>query len=215
MERALTPDEIVAILRRTPEQAVFDWKRDFVPPTDDDKAGELTKDISAVANATAFSHETGYIFYGVDPGRSDPLVGVTERWDDARLQQLVRAKTAPPVEFLYYAVPVDDAREVAVVAVPRSRQPFHVISREVGRLREGQILIRDGSTTRGIRREDLTRLYLEVGHGYAEKLLAKYNMLARLLTAQAQQQAVNNQTQQQLLRQMEAFSVLPRGFLGA
>ena len=59
-----------------------------------------------------------------------------------------------------------------------SRQPFHVFPRASGRLREGQILIRDGSTTRGIRHDDLMRLYLQVGNGYAEQLLQQHGALA-------------------------------------
>jgi hypothetical protein len=31
----------------TPEQAVFDWKRDFVLPVDDETRGEFLKDVAA------------------------------------------------------------------------------------------------------------------------------------------------------------------------
>jgi len=56
MISALTVDEILVILRKTPEQAVFDWKQDFVHPSDDDARGELIKDIAAIANASELSY---------------------------------------------------------------------------------------------------------------------------------------------------------------
>lgn len=220
MQRALTPDEILVILRGTPEQAVFDWKQDFSPPRGDThverdlKAGELVKDISAIANATAFSHTTGYLFYGVQPKRPDPFIGITETWDDAPLQQLVRSATQAPVEFLFYTVTVRSGVEIAVIELPRSRRPPHVVSRDIGSLREGQILIRDGSTTRGIRADDLSRLYLEVGNGYAEELLRQYGALAALTNARAVKQRADIETVRHLQRQLESISGLPPGSLG-
>jgi hypothetical protein len=56
---ALTHAQIVEVLQSTPEQALFDWKKDFVEPKDDNSRGELVKDISAIANATAFAKRSG------------------------------------------------------------------------------------------------------------------------------------------------------------
>ena len=45
MITALSIDEVGQFLKNTPEQAAFDWKRDFIPPTDDEKRGEIIKDM--------------------------------------------------------------------------------------------------------------------------------------------------------------------------
>ena len=37
MITSLTIDEILQFLKNIPEQAVFDWKQDFVLPNDDEK----------------------------------------------------------------------------------------------------------------------------------------------------------------------------------
>ena len=62
MITALTIDEILEFLTKAPEQAVFDWKIDFILPNDDDKKGEIIKDIVAIANASPLSY--AFIIYG-------------------------------------------------------------------------------------------------------------------------------------------------------
>ena len=115
MISALTVDEVLAILSKTPEQAVFDWKQDFVHPSDDDARGEVIKDIAAIANASELSY--GYIFYGVDPRRPNPVVGISKSYDDSRLQQLVQGKLEPLPKFLYYEVSAG-AKTIAVIRNP-------------------------------------------------------------------------------------------------
>jgi hypothetical protein len=39
--KCLTVAEIVNLVRETPEQTVFDWKRTFGPPRDDDTKGDF------------------------------------------------------------------------------------------------------------------------------------------------------------------------------
>ena len=152
MITALTIDEILSLLSCTPEQATFDWKRDFVTPSDDEKKGELIKDICAIANASPLSN--GYIFYGVDPGRSDQVVGISGQYDDSRLQQLVKGKVEPFPNFLYYEV-ATGTKIVAVIQVsPNKNRPF-IISADIGKIRRGQIVIRRGSSTDGININDL------------------------------------------------------------
>ena len=158
MQRRLTTDEIVALLDDHPEQALFDWKRDFTLPKTTEAKAEFIKDVTALANAAAFHHGTGYILYGVHPGGPTKLVGVGAPWDDAKLQQLVFSHTDPPVTFLYYEVEVAPGVLVAVVTVYESPDAPHLIRKDVGSLREGQCLIRDGSTTRGIRPNELAAI---------------------------------------------------------
>jgi hypothetical protein len=207
--------EILEILRKTPEQTVFDWKQDFSVPLDDDAKGEIVKDIMAVANGTAFTHHDGYVFYGVQPGRPDPVVGVSETWDDANLQQLVAAVLDPVPEFLLYDVDGGAGRTVTVLHVPRSRQPFHVAKKNLGKLREGQAVIRQGSSTRGLMRADHMRLYLTVGGGYVEQVLQQYGAAAQMTQAQNARIQLLQQEQARLVRQMESITGLPPGTLPA
>jgi hypothetical protein len=207
----LTIDEIKQLLATTPEQRLFDWKLDFVLPKDEAKKAEVVKDIVAIANGTAFTHTTGYIIYGVDPRRPDPIVGVTGTWDDASLQQLLAGVVKPLVEFLYYEVDAGDGRTVAVIEVDRSMKPFHVIARDIGGLRQGLSVIREGSSTRGLTRDDHIRLYLGQGNGYLEAVLQKYGAAARMAEAQNALIAQLAAEERQLHRQMESMVGLPPG----
>lgn len=163
MITSLSIDEIVQVLKATPEQAVFDWKVDFVPPSDDDKKGELLKDIAAIANASPLSH--GFIFFGVNPHRPDPIVGVTSRYDDAKLQQLVSGKITPLPQFLYYEVSVGP-KVVSVIQVAASKQRPYIITVDLGKIRKGQIVIRRGSSTDGVTINDLFEFFYGQTSGY-------------------------------------------------
>lgn len=156
MITALTFDEVLDFLKKTPEQAVFDWKRDFVHPTDPEARGELIKDIAAIANSSALS--PGFIFYGVDQHLADPVLGITKPYDDSRIQQLVQGKLEPIPEFLYYEV-YRGPKIVAVIQVaPSKKRPF-IIREDVGRIRKGQIVIRRGSSTDGVTLNDLAEFF--------------------------------------------------------
>lgn len=51
MIQALTLDDVLALLKKTPEQGAFDWKVDFTVPNDDERRGEFLKDLAAIANS--------------------------------------------------------------------------------------------------------------------------------------------------------------------
>jgi hypothetical protein len=93
-------------------------------------------------------------------------------------------------------------RAIGVVRVEAPRQPFYIVGRDVGRLREGQITIRQGSVTRGITLEDLTRLYLTVGYGWADQILQKYGAAARLASAQNDRLRILQDEQRKIVQQM-------------
>jgi len=150
--QTLTIDQVLEVVKLTPEMAVFDWKRDFAAPNDDDKRGEFLKDLSAIANACTTTY--GLIVYGVDPSQSELVCGITQSYDDAKLQQLVQGKIQPVPEFLYYEL-MHGARRVAVIQIAPSRPRPHIITTNMGRVRKGQILIRRGSSTDGVTIEDL------------------------------------------------------------
>lgn len=207
MIEKLTTDEIAEILRTKPEQTVFDWKQDFRAPRDDDAKGEVIKDLMAIANGTAYTRNTGYVFYGVVPA-DDPFVGVSETWDDASLQQLAASVLDPRPDCLLYDVDAGAGRNVLVLHVPAARQPFYVAKRNLGKLREGQALIRQGSATRGVLHEDHKRLYLTVGNGYVEQVLQQYGQAAQMTHAENNRIQLLRQEQRDLRRQMARIAGL-------
>ncbi len=159
----LTIDEVIKLATSKPEQSVFDWKVDFVVPSDDEKKGELLKDIAAIANSS--SHSYGFLLYGVDPGRPDPVVGITSGYDDAKLQQLVAGKIQPAPEFLYYEVSAGP-RVVAVIQISPSRKRPHIITVDLGKVRRGQIVVRRGSSTDGVTLQDLFEFFYGENSAY-------------------------------------------------
>lgn len=183
MITALTIDEILQLLSQIPEQAAFDWKKDFVSPNDDDKRGELIKDICAIANASPLSY--GYIVYGVDPRRPDPLIGVSSNYDDSGLQQLLRGKIEPAPSFLYYEVSAG-AKTVAVIQVaPNKKRPF-IINADIGRVHRGQIVIRRGSSTDGIAIKDLFEFFYGNTSGYFADVVSQLGLDVQRQRAQSE-----------------------------
>ena len=182
----LTLAQILDLVRTRPEQVVFDTKRDFAPPRGDGARAEFIKDVVAIANGTAFTGGPGFIVYGVDPNLSDPVLGVSERYDDAALQQLVAAHVEPMIEFVFYDdVDAGQDRRLAVLQLQPSRQPFHVIVKDVGGLRDGTSFIRQGSSTRGVRRADWMRLCLGPDSQYLAAALRQHGQEAAMMNAQA------------------------------
>jgi len=168
MINALTIDEVVSLVKTAPEQAVLDWKVDFVQPTDDEKRGEMIKDIVAIANASPLSY--GFILYGVDPRKPDPIVGISAHYDDAKLQQLLKGKVEPPPNFLYYEVSAG-VKTVAVIQIAPSKQRPYIVAIDIGKIRAGQIPIRRGSSTDGIRLSDLMEFFYGKTSGYFPKVV--------------------------------------------
>lgn len=157
MFERLTFDEIRRIIREIPEQTHFDWKQRFVFPSTDEQKGELIKDISAIANSITV--ESGYIFYGVNGDSDvDPIIGISESYDDARIQQLIKGKMSPAPVFLYYEIIESEKRVGVIHILPTQNRPF-IITCNVGKIREGQILIRKGSSTAPISIEDLYEMF--------------------------------------------------------
>lgn len=203
MMKTLTIDEVIELVTKTPEQAVFDWKRDFVVPSDDDKRGEFIKDLAAVANACASSY--GFIVYGVSPGSNDPILGITHRYDDAKLQQLVNGKIDPLPQFLYYEVAAGP-KFVGVVQVRPTRARPHIIRADIGKIRKGQILIRRGSCTDGVTMNDLHEFFYGRTSGYFQSVLQQLHGPARDMEAQAAYLRELRQGANDALRDMEIIT---------
>ena len=142
-------------------------------PSDEEKRGEVIKDIVAIANASPLSY--GFIVYGVDPRKPDPIIGISCHYDDAKLQQLLKNKVEPAPEFLYYEASIG-AKSVAVIQVaPSKRRPF-IIAVDLGRVRAGQIPIRRGSSTDGARLSDLFEFFYGSTSGYFPQVVQRLQL---------------------------------------
>jgi Putative DNA-binding domain len=206
----LTVDQIRTLVLTRPEQIVFDTKRDFRPPRDDDARAEFIKDAVAIANGTASTGGPGFVVYGVDVNVPDLVVGISERYDDASLQQLVASHVEPAIDFAFYDdLVLGDGSRIAVLHVSPSTKPFHVIVKDVGGLRDGTSFIRQGSSTRGLRRSDWMRLCLGANSQYLAQALAKYGVQAQVIAAQAALINAGVAEEQHVLRQLDSMLGLP------
>ncbi len=211
MITTLTIDQVLELIKTTHEQAVFDWKSDFVVPNDDDKRGEFIKDVSAIANACSTSY--GVIVYGVDPRKPDPVIGITQSYDDAKLQQLVAGKIAPLPEFLYYEVQFG-VKALGVLQVKPTRKRPHIITQDIGKVRKGQILVRRGSSTDGATMSDLYEYFYGKTSGHFPKIVQQMQVQAQQRAADAAYLRELREGADQSLRDMEVIAGVPRGTLG-
>lgn len=212
MIQKLSVKQVLSILSATPEQALFDWKRDL-NLDEGEKKSELIKDIAAIANATVAG--PGFVFYGVDPRLPDPVVGMSKNYDDATLQQIVEGKVEPRVDFLYYDDLHQNGKRIGVLHVPPSAKRPHIIARDVGKLREGQVLVRCGSSTRGVTPNELMAMYYS-------KTNPQFILLVKWIEQQVRSQVTGRSEMQDqldymkfLIRQAEVTSGLPPGSLGS
>jgi predicted HTH transcriptional regulator len=158
MKKRLSMDEIKKILKDNPEQNIFDWKQNLNFGESKEKNSDIIKDIVAIANS--ITDEPGYIFYGVDPQQDNPLLEISIPDVDSQLQQLVKDKVEPEVKFLFYTVDHQNGKMGIIHIEPDYKKP-HIISKDYGKLRDGQIPIRIGSSTRGIRSQDLVDIFYD------------------------------------------------------
>lgn len=179
----LTIKKIIKILKTTPEQNVFDWKRDLRFNKSKDKKGEIIKDIVAIANS--ITDEPGYIFYGVDTQCPNPLLNIPDSYDDANFQQLVNSRVEPEISFLLYPV-VHENGKIYVIHISPSYNKPHIIIKDYGKLREGQIPIRMGSSTRGIRSQDLIDIYYDLRNPLFKEKLNLVNSYVKIIQSNTQ-----------------------------
>ena len=142
-------DEELEQLRHKGESADLDFKRAQYPfsgATDHQKS-ELLKDILAMANA----YRTGasYILIGFKDQTPRPaeVVGIaaSDHIDDAALQQFLRSKIDPPLEF-QYEERLFDGKHVAIFTVPKQVRPF-APNKDYGKVKKNAVYVRRGSST--------------------------------------------------------------------
>jgi len=142
-------DEELEQLRYKGESADLDFKQgqySFAGASDHEKS-ELAKDIMAMANA--YRSDAGYILIGFKDLSPHPaeIIGISanDHIDDAALQQFVRSKIDPVLEF-QYEERIFDGKHIAVITIPKQPRPF-APKQDFGKLRKNVALVRRGSST--------------------------------------------------------------------
>lgn len=125
----------------------LDFKRDqykFIKATDEEKA-ELLKDILAFANS--WRRSDAFILIGVEEvkGGKSNVVGISEKIDDAQLQQFVNSKTQKPITFSYHNLDFEN-NDIGVIHIPVQNRPFY-LKRDFANLKSEKVYIKRGSST--------------------------------------------------------------------
>lgn len=140
--------DVIETLLHMSEGPTLDFKRDQYPISgaSDEQKGEFVKDILAFANAWKTSD--AHILVGVadQAGGRASIVGVSQHYDDATLQQLVNSKTNAPVTFEYIPTTVEGKR-VGVIRIAQQQQRPLFLKKDFGRLKRNEVYIRRGSST--------------------------------------------------------------------
>lgn len=109
--------------------------------SDADK-GKLPKDILALANS--WRDGPARILIGFKESRPNPavVVGISEQLDDADLQQFVRARVRPPLEFNYEEF-LYQGKTVGVLTIPEQQRSFYATS-PLGSVQPNIVYVRRG-----------------------------------------------------------------------
>lgn len=136
-------DEDLEQLRYKGESTDLDFKQAQYPfaGASDHEKSELLKDIMAMANA--YRSGPGYILIGFKDLTPHPaeVVGIaaSDHIDDAALQQFVRSKIDPLLEF-QYEERLFDGKHVAVITIPKQARPF-APKQDFGKLKKNVALV--------------------------------------------------------------------------
>ena len=169
------------------EGASLDFKSTQYPfelATDEEKS-ELLKDILAFANS--WRRTTAYILIGVDEvkGGRGNVVGVAKHLDDAKLHQFVNGKTQRTVEFSYLVIPIG-GKTIGAIEIPVQERPTY-LKRRYGKLREHEVPIRDGSSTRPATPDEIKKMGAEeVVRGTPQLILQWANLTDRTVLSSPQ-----------------------------
>ena len=119
--------------------------------------GELLKDILAFAN----THRStpAYILIGVEEiqGGRSRVIGVKRHLDDSRLHKFVNQKTQRRVNFSYIPFSVG-GYEIGVIEIEQSQDPPIYLKKRFGKVKKGEVYIRDGSSTTTASHAEVTEM---------------------------------------------------------
>ena len=140
------------------EGTALDFKSSQYPFVNADvgEKAELIKDILAFANS--WRRTTAYILIGVEEvrGGRGKVVGIESHLDDASLHQFVNEKTQRTVDFSYQVVPTEGTT-IGAIEIPLQERPTY-LTRRFGPLRELDVFIRDGSSTRVATPDEIAKM---------------------------------------------------------
>ncbi|WP_022964734.1 AlbA family DNA-binding domain-containing protein [Halopseudomonas pelagia] len=155
-------EEDLEQLRYKGESVDLDFKQSqypFAGATEHQKS-ELLKDILAMANA--YRAEPGFILIGFkdQPPHPAEVVGISssDHIDDAVLQQFVRSKVDPILEF-QYEERLFGGKHIAIIKVPKQARPFAPI-KDYGKLKKNVVYVRRGSSTDEATMSEMTKMTL-------------------------------------------------------
>ena len=116
----------------------------FAGASDEEKS-EILKDILAFANA--WRRTDAYILIGVKEikGGCSQVIGITDHFDDAALQQFVNSKVQKPIQFSYIAFEFEE-KQVGIIKIPVQERPFY-LKQKYGKLKPNVVYLRRGCST--------------------------------------------------------------------
>ncbi len=154
----MADDPLLSSLLFEEEGPALDFKRDqypFAGASDTEKA-ELLKDILAFTNS--WRRSDAFILIGVDerPGAKAEVVGITQHFKDADLQQFVNSKTNGTVEFNYAPAELE-AKSIGVLTVAVQDRPRYLL-KAYGGLPPDTVFVRRGSSTAVAKPDEVARM---------------------------------------------------------
>jgi Putative DNA-binding domain len=158
-------DEDLEQLRYKGESTDLDFKQAQYPfaGVSDYEKSDLLKDIMAMANS--YRSGPGFILIGFKDLTPHPaeVVGISARdhIDDAALQQFVRSKIDPLLEF-QYEERLLDGKHIAVITIPKQARPF-APKQDFGKLKKNVALVRRGSSTDEASMSEMAKMALADG----------------------------------------------------
>lgn len=120
-------NELIENLLYGEEGIDLDFKRDqykFIKASDEDK-GEMLKDIISFANS--WRRSDAFILIGVKEikGARSEVVGISDKLDDAQIQQFVNGKTQKPITFSYRNLDFE-GKCIGAIHIPIQNRPFYL-----------------------------------------------------------------------------------------
>ncbi|GAB6112407.1 AlbA family DNA-binding domain-containing protein [Desulfomicrobium salsuginis] len=149
---------LIDILLYGEEGVDLDFKRDqykFTKASDEEKC-ELLKDILAFSNS--WRRTDAFILIGIKEvkGGKSEVEGISEKLDDAQIQQFVNSKTQKPITFSYRNLDFKN-KHIGVIHIPIQNRPFY-LKKDYGNLKKETVYIKRGSSTDIAKLDEISKM---------------------------------------------------------
>lgn len=148
-------EELDYLIESELENTRLDFKREFYHK---EKYNELIKDVMAMANAHV--EDTKYIIFGVklleDGSRS--FHSVQNIPDQANIEQLIHNNIEPTIELSFYPHKFKN-HQLAILEIQGFNDRPYISKKDYREIKAGDSVIRKGSTTSPMSRDDLDKIY--------------------------------------------------------